>query len=212
MQEFTFEGKNKTKNEKEKIEWLRLWCEDTNDHTLPRIALIGDSITAQGHEFVKRELKGVANVDYLATSYSIASSAYKGMIEKFIEDSDYALICYNYGLHGFSVDNNEYENVYREMIKKFLKNSKVVISLTTMVHDKENLNKEDETTACIVRERNERAIAIANEFGLIVDDAYTVSMDLGKAGKEEDGVHFNQYGKEKLAINKANAIKRALSI
>ena len=57
--------------EKEQQEWLRLWCDDTKDALLPRVALIGDSITEQTYQVVKMELEGIAVVDYFATSYSI---------------------------------------------------------------------------------------------------------------------------------------------
>ena len=100
MQGFTFNDKAENKHRKESIEWLNIWCEDTNDLTLPRVGLIGDSITTQTHKIVKEELQGIANVDYLSTSYSILSKAYVGIVEKFIEDSNYQIIYFNYGLHG----------------------------------------------------------------------------------------------------------------
>ena len=96
------------------------------------------------------------------------------------------------------------------MLKIFLERCKVIVSLTTIVHDKQDLNKESERTAPIVKERNVCAMKLAREFGLSVDDAYSVSVKLGKDGKEEDGIHFNSRGKEMLSVNKAQAIKKAL--
>ena len=194
---------------KESIEWLRIWCADTGDE-LPRVALIGDSITEHESEVVKRELAGIAKVDYLATSYAITSPAYLGMVEKFIEDTDYALICYNYGLHGKYVTVNAYEATYRKLLEMFSARAKVVVSLTTVVHDKNDLSVENATWAPLVRERNERATALAKEFGFPIDDSYTISVRLGKDGKLEDGVHFNGPGKEALGVNKAQVIKKAL--
>lgn len=194
---------------KESIEWLRIWCADTGDE-LPRVALIGDSITEHENEVVKRELAGIAKVDYLVTSYAITSPAYLGMVEKFIEDTDYALICYNYGLHGRNVTPDEYEAAYRTLLEKFSARAKVVISLTTVVHDKNDLSAEDPRWISAVRERNERATALAKEFGFPIDDSYTISVRLGKDGKLEDGVHFNGQGKEALGVNKAQVIRKAL--
>ena len=210
MKDFTFEGAKKANRKKEEIEWLRIWCENTNDDTLPRVALIGDSITAQGYDFVKRELNGIANVDHLATSYSILSPAYVCMVEKFLQDSDYAVVCFNYGLHGFSVTAEEYEKAYREMLKKFLKRSKVVVTLTTDIHT-ENVGGEEVTNPVVI-ERNKIATALANEFNLTIDDAYSISNELGKDGKVEDGVHFTALGAEKLGVSKANAIQKVLGI
>ena len=208
MSEFTFDENAEDKNKKEDIEWLNIWCEDTNDHSMPRIALIGDSITAQTYGIVKRELKDVAKIDYLATSYSILSPAYVGMVESFITDSNYEIIYFNYGLHGHGVSDDEYENAYRNMLQKFLIRSKVIIGLTTTVLDKDNLDKESEVWSNKVKARNGRAIKLANEFNLYVDDLYEISQKLGRQGKTLDGVHFNEQGNELIGKSKAEAIKK----
>ncbi|MBE5750490.1 MAG: SGNH/GDSL hydrolase family protein [Clostridiales bacterium] len=213
MQQFTFNEKAENKYKKESIEWLNIWCEDTNDDSLPRVGLIGDSITTQTHKIVKEELKGLANVDYLSTSYSILSLAYVGIIEKFIEDSKYDIIYFNYGLHGYGVTANEYENAFRAMIKMFLShNAKVIIGLTTTVLEKDDLNIESERWTSVVKERNAIAISLAKEFNLAIDDLYSISKKLGKDGKSPDGVHFNDYGKEIIGKSKADSIKKLLTI
>ena len=40
---------------KERYEWLRSWCDETLSSDLPRVALIGDSIT-EGYQKQVREL------------------------------------------------------------------------------------------------------------------------------------------------------------
>ena len=211
MEGFTFNEKAENRYKKESIEWLNIWCEDTNDTLLPRVGLIGDSITTQTYKIVKSELQGLANVDHLSTSYSLLSDAYVGIVEKFIEDSDYKVIYFNYGLHGYGISADEYENAYRNMVKLFLsRNAKVVIGLTTTVLDKDYLTKESDKWVDVVLERNNRALKIAKEFNLIVDDLYVISKKLGKEGKSADGVHFNDFGKEVVGKSKAEAIKKVL--
>ena len=57
----------------ERIEWINSWCEDTNNTDLPRVLLIGDSIT-QGYQGIVREaLRGICYVDYVSTSYTLNS-------------------------------------------------------------------------------------------------------------------------------------------
>ena len=209
MQQFTFDDKCEKKNKKEKIEWIRIWCENT-DSDLPRIALIGDSITEQTYEIVKNELQGIVSVDYLATSYSILSNAYVGMVEKFIEDSSYAIVYYNYGLHAHDVSADEYEEAYSNMLKKLLSRSKVIIGLTTTVLDNNNLDKESDRWSEVILERNYRAKRLAEEFSISVDDLYNISKKLGREGKTADGVHFNDYGKEIIGKSKVQAIKKIL--
>lgn len=210
MEQQTFDEKGENKQRKERTEWLRLWCENTDDNSLPRVALIGDSITEQVFRVVQRELQGVACVDYLATSYSLLSSAYIGMVDRFIKDSQYSVVCYNYGLHGYNIDIDSYENGYREMMKRFLETSKVVISLTTQVLDKENLDKPSKRWESVVKERNIRAIKIAEEVNIPINDMYSLSVKLGKEGISNDGVHFNEMGIEELGKSKAESIKKVL--
>ncbi|MBE7077867.1 MAG: hypothetical protein E7377_04095 [Clostridiales bacterium] len=65
MSNITFDTEGKTKTLKEDIEWLRIWCEETNDQNLPRVALIGDSITEGYFRFVLNALKGIALLIFL---------------------------------------------------------------------------------------------------------------------------------------------------
>ena len=58
MDRFTFNETGRG-SKKEDIEWIRIWCENTNDSLL-RVALIGDSITEQTYETVKKELQGIS--------------------------------------------------------------------------------------------------------------------------------------------------------
>ena len=204
MNRQTFEENTDEKRRKEDIEWLRLWCENTQS-PLPRVALIGDSITEQVFEGIKKELQGVASVDFLATSYSILSPAYTSMVKAFVEDSDYAVVYYNYGLHASGVSIEDYAKAYRSMVEFFLKKSKVLLGLTTDVQ-----TQKAETTMKMVKERNACVEAVAKEFHLPIDDAYAISVEMGANGKIEDGVHFNEKGKERLAKHKAEYIKRAL--
>ncbi len=196
--------------EKEKQEWLRLWCDDTTDKLLPRVALIGDSITEQTYQVVKRELGGLAVVDYFATSYSILSQTYHKMLKAFANDTKYDVICYNYGLHGEGVSAEDYEQNCLKILKHITKNAKTVICLTTEVRRKDELDKVDEKWDKIVKERNVRAVKIAKELNASVVDLYELSVKLGKDAKVTDGVHFNETGIEQIGKSKAKAIKDIL--
>ena len=209
MNKQTFEKSADIKQRKENYEWLRLWCEETHKD-MPRVAMIGDSIVEQVYEVVKRELKGVAIVDYLATSYAITSPAYIGMVEKFVEDSNYAVIYYNYGLHASNITIEDYTRVYKEMVTKFLTSSKVLLGSTTVVHKQEERDVELENFFVYVRERNEAVKQLAGELGLTLDEAFEISVEMGSDGKSEDGAHFNQKGIERLGVYKAEQIKKIL--
>lgn len=197
--------------EKEQQEWLRLWCDDTKDALLPRVALIGDSITEQTYQVVKMELEGIAVVDYFATSYSISSPTYRKMLKAFVSDTNYDVICYNYGLHGEDIAADDYEFNYFKSLKEITKSAKTVICLTTEVRCKDELDKVDEKWKKIVKERNTRAIKVAKKLNASVVDLYELSVKLGKDAKVTDGIHFNEAGVEQIGKCKAKAIKDILS-
>jgi hypothetical protein len=56
---------------RENIEWLDVWVPNTNATDLPRVLLIGDSITRGYFKDVEEKLKGKAHVARLATSKSV---------------------------------------------------------------------------------------------------------------------------------------------
>ena len=60
---------------RESIEWLDVWMPDTNDSGLPRILLIGNSITRGYYPEVQKILTGKAYVARLTTSKSIGDPA-----------------------------------------------------------------------------------------------------------------------------------------
>ena len=64
MKEQTFQT---TASAKEDIEWLRVWCENTNA-SARRVLLIGDSITENYQALVREKLADIAAVDYIAAS------------------------------------------------------------------------------------------------------------------------------------------------
>ena len=51
---------------------------------------------------------------------------------------------------------------------------------------------------------------LAEEFGLSVDDLFSVCQKLPKEAKQPDGVHFNELGNEALGKSIAESIKKAL--
>ena len=188
MSNITFDTEGKVKTSKEDIEWLRIWCEETND-SLPRVALIGDSITEGYFRLVQKAFEGIARVDYLATSYSVESEIYKSTVKALIDDSDYAVVHYNYGLHAYNVNEDRYEKGCREMLAYISKRAKTVVGTTTTVLN-EDLKTESVHWKDKVRLRNERLLSIAADMGLSVDDLNKVSKDLAGDNRTPDGVHF----------------------
>ena len=94
---------------KERFEWVQSWCDEALSDDLPRVLLIGDSITRQYQDRVRELLRGKCYVDYFSSSYAADSPLYKTLIKAFIRDSKYSVIHFNNGLHGFHIGKSAYK-------------------------------------------------------------------------------------------------------
>ena len=94
---------------KEKFEWIRSWSDYAPNTDKPRVLLIGDSITNGYNEQVRELLREVCYVDFFATSYTIESCVYLANVRAMIADAKYALVHFNFGLHGFHLGRDEYK-------------------------------------------------------------------------------------------------------
>ena len=198
MSNITFDKEAKVNLSKEKYEWIRIWCEDTNCDELPRVALVGDSITEGYYNLVKEALKDIANVDYIATSYSVVSNIYFETVKNFINDSDYKVVHFNYGLHAHSVPEELYAFCCKELLQFISEKAKTIVATTTTVLD-ETLETENPRWKDKVFERNEKITQIATELNLAVNDLNFVCKEFDKEKRNTDGVHFVEAGYKELA-------------
>lgn len=192
MNEVTFNA-SASRGEKEQTEWLRLWCEDAEKNDLPRIALVGDSITEGYFPFVKAGMKGEAYVDYLASSYSVLSPAYISCVTAFLKDSDYALVHFNHGLHCFSVGDGLYFSALDALFERI---SPSVVATITPVYDGE---REHRAWGKKISSRNGILLSLAKKHGCSLNDLHARALALGRGAYSPDGVHFTEEGYRALA-------------
>lgn len=208
MFDVTF-NKSCDRTDKEYFEWVRLWCDNTNDSSLPRVALIGDSITEGYYKAVQSKLKGTAFVDYIATSYSINSNIYQAIVRSFVADSNYAAIHFNFGLHDYKLNAETFAEKYEETIKYLSNDAPVVISTVTNVLDGALENETEQWRDKII-ERNTAIRSIAENNGYALDDLNAVCKKLDKTDRSTDGVHYVSSGYDKLADEVVKQLKFAL--
>lgn len=194
---------------KERFEWIHSWCDETQNDDLPRVLLVGDSITHGYQEYVRQKLSGVCYVDYVATSYAVDSKMYNELVKNFASDSRYAVVHLNHGLHGKHLSKRSYTARLKKLLKKIEKESKIILALTTFVYHEGN-KRPDGSWMKRVRERNEAMKALAQEKGYAIDDLYSVSVALDKNHRFEDGTHYVAAGYEILADAVAESIKNCL--
>lgn len=192
---------------KETFEWMQSWCDHTEKTDLPRVLLVGDSITRAYQEKVRELLGGKYYVDYISTSYSVDQSIYVDLVTAFAKDSDYAVIHFNHGLHGLHMT----DKVYGEGIEKLLadigKGKKIVLATSTLVKEKGNARIDYRQTGIVLR-RNQVVEKIAARNGYATDDLYAVSANIPNEYRCDDGTHYDEKGSARLAESVARSILR----
>lgn len=195
---------------KEQFEWIHSWQDENFCDNLPRILLIGDSITHNYQSFVREKLKGIAYVDYVATSYGIDSLIYKQLVLNFAKYNSYDLIHFNFGLHAKHLSKKSYQIRVKEMINKLQRHAKVVLANSTIVY-KEGNRKLDTSWMKRVNERNLAIKELAIDLGLTLNDLFTVSQSMSKEYRYIDGTHYLPAGYEMLSKQVVDIIKKELN-
>ncbi len=185
---------------REKIEWLDVWIPDTNSTGLPRVLLIGDSITRGYGKQVETGLKDQAYVARLTTSKSLGDPALLEQISLVLREHTFDVIHFNNGMHGEGYSEDAYAAALPEMLqtlKQGAPKARLILVTTTDVRESKNLEQLKPKTDRMIR-RNELLNAFAKREKLPVNDLYAVI-----AGHPEfhvpDGVHFNENGNAAMA-------------
>ncbi len=182
----------------EKYEWIHSWVDHADSHDLPRILLIGDSITYGYQEQVRKKFCDIAYVDYLSTSYAVDLRIYGKLVELFAGDKNYDIIHFNHGLHGIHLSKTNYKNKLNKLLKKIKNKGKILLANCTVVYQEGNRELHPQWNRRIL-ERNAAISEIAGENNFPVDDLYQVSLKIPKEDRREDGTHYEAAGYEILA-------------
>ena len=182
---------------KEVHEWIHSWCDETLSEDLPRVLLIGDSITHQYQQQVRELLKGTAYVDYISTSYGIDNPLYNNIIKGFYSNSKYDLVHFNHGLHAWHLSTKSYKNRIDKLLKK-LNCKNTIIANSTVVYLKGN-KEINQGAQNVIEKRNLALEQIANENGYSFNDLHSVSRTISPEFRTEEGIHYTEQGSIYLA-------------
>ncbi|WP_339315210.1 SGNH/GDSL hydrolase family protein [Paenibacillus sp. FSL R10-2734] len=202
----------------EQYEWCQMWREEADKQDLPRILLIGDSITNGYHPFVQEQLRGLAYVDKLVTSKAIDNAVLLKEIDYMLmhgEDYVYQIIHFNNGLHGWHVPLEEYKESLDSVIQyiQSLSKAKIVVATSTQVTTKGEHGKIDHDKNDRVIDRNRAASEVAVKHGLTITDLYTPMYGRSdyRVADPEDLYHFNEQGQRAQAVLVSAILKQFLS-
>ena len=193
---------------REAIEWCNIWIPDANGTRLPRVLLVGDSITQGYSAKVAELLKDKASVARLTTSKSVGDPALLAEVALVLVQCQFDVVHFNNGLHGWGYSEAEYRQHFPELlttIRKHAPKAKLIWATITLMRQAGKSEVIVEGTKR-VQARNRIAEEIVTKEGIAVDDLYGLVKDHPEYWSA-DGVHFNGKG---IAVEAEQVSQRIL--
>lgn len=198
---------------RESIEWCDLWISHANETNLPRVLLIGDSITRAYYPDVEKNLAGKAYVGRLATSAFISDPILLKEIAMVLDEYPCDVIHFNNGMHGWTHSEEEYKQAFPKflaVIRKHAPHAKLIWANTTTLKVSPSEPADNQTVATDERiaARNAIALQFIQPLGIEVDDLN--SLTRGHPEYHSDNVHFDKQGIALQARQVADHIEKLL--
>ena len=180
-----------------------------DDPALPRVLLIGDSISIGYTVAVRRELAGKANVHRAPTN---CGPTIRGLeqLDRWLGDGRWDVIHFNWGLHDLKkiegkhqVPIEDYAKNLGELVERFEKTGAALIwcSTTPVPEGCSPPRTNDDVLAY-----NAVAKKIMDAAGIPIDDLYTFALPRLEEIQQPANVHFKPEGSVVLAKQVAGAI------
>lgn len=196
---------------RESIEWCDIWIPHANETNLPRVLLIGDSITRAYYPGVEKRLADRAFVARLSSSAFISDPALLKQIEMVLGSMKFDVIHFNNGMHGWQHSEAEYAAAFPAFLKTIrhgAPSAKLIWATTTPLKISPTNASPLEATDSRIAARNAIALKLVEPHGIPVDDLYSICS--GHPEFHSDNVHFNDQGIALQAAQVAGEIARAL--
>jgi lysophospholipase L1-like esterase len=196
---------------RERIEWADIWVSDADKDDLPRVLLIGDSITRGYFSEVEKRLTGKAYCARLTTSKCVSDPSFPDEVQLLLKQYRFAAIHFNNGLHGWGYTEEQYRDGLLRLMDTFKQHAagaKLIWATTTPVRDRDNSQQIGERTER-VKARNRIAAEIMEERGIRTNDLYGL-VESHPEFFSGDGVHFNVKGKETQGAAVAECVMKCL--
>ncbi len=196
---------------RERIEWIDIWVTDADKDDLPRVLLVGDSITRGYFGAVEKHLEGKAYCARLTTSKCVSDPTFNEDIMLLLKQYKFSVIHFNNGLHGWGYTEDQYRDGLLKTVaavKEHAGDAKFIWATTTPMRESSDLQKFAERTER-VKVRNQLAAEIMKKSGASTNDLFELVKDHAD-WQSKDGVHFNAAGNEGLAKQVAESVAGCL--
>jgi hypothetical protein len=182
------------------------WDFVKDDPKLPRVLLIGDSVSRGYTQAVRAALAGKVNVHRAPENCGPTANGLK-KIEIWLGDGKWDVIHFNFGIHDRATPLADYTQRLEQLIERMKKTgAKLVWASTTPIPD--DLPKKQ--TAASIVEHNQAAAEVMKKFGAATDDLFSaITPHLAEMQNPND-VHFNSKGYDFLGQQVATSLQAAL--
>jgi len=196
-----------TIHKKEKIAGRsNAWDFIQDDPKLPRVLLIGDSVSRGYTQAVRKAMAGKANVHRAPANCGPTASGLKN-IEVWLGEGRWDVIHFNFGIHDRNTPVADYTTRLEQLIERMKKTgAKLVWASTTPCPD----TPDGKSKSAPIIERNTAATEVMKKHGIATDDLFTAITPHLATMQNPNDVHFNSQGYEFLGQTVAKAIEAAL--
>ena len=182
------------------------WAFVKDDPKLPRVLLIGDSVSRGYTMAARKALAGKANVHRAPENCGGTANGLK-KLDVWLGDGKWDLIHFNFGIHDRATPLAEYEDRLEKIVARLQKTGAKLVWASTTPIPKDEAKK---LTPESVVERNAIALRVMQKHGIAVDDLFTfITPHLATAQTPHDA-HFTGKGYELLGGQVAEAILASL--
>jgi len=194
-------------HQKEKIEGKsNAWDFVEDDPALPRVLLIGDSVSRAYTQAVRKALAGKANV-HRAPANCGPAKAGEEKLDVWLGTGKWDLIHFNFGIHDRATPPEDYRARLERIVDRLAATGeKLVWATTTPIPDVPAKG----FTADSIVERNAIAEEVMKAGGVALNDLFTAVSPHVAEYRLPDDVHFNSAGYDFLAARVAEAIRKNL--
>lgn len=182
------------------------WDFVQDDPKLPRVLLIGDSVSRGYTQAVRKGLAGKANVHRAPANCGPTASGVKN-IEAWLGDGKWDVVHFNFGIHDRSTSIADYTQRLEQLIERMQKTgARLVWASTTPIPDDPAKGQK----AASIVERNSAAAELMQKHGIAVDDLFAAITPRLAEMQNPNDVHFNAQGYDFLGETVARSIEAAL--
>ncbi len=197
---------------RESTEWCDIWIAQADQTGLPRVLLIGDSITRGYYHEVANRLAGKAYVAQLATSAFLSDPMLLKEVTLMLDSMTFDVIQFNNGMHGWQHSEEEYRRAFPQLvetIRKHAPRAKLIWATTTPLKDSTPAKPGEERPSDErIAARNAIAREIVTAQNIPTDDLYQLMA--GHPEYHSDNIHFNAQGISVQADQIAAEIQKLL--